>query len=102
FPQKIDVLCGLGIKKVACGTQFSVALTKDGKVYTFGQGELMVNSRNHNRPQQVSALSGVHIQDIAVGAEHTLVMSSTGDVYTWGSNSEGQVISRSLSLSNVL
>lgn len=36
--QKVDVLCGIGIKKVACGTQFSVALTKDGHVYTFGQG----------------------------------------------------------------
>lgn len=37
--QKVDVLCGIGIKKVACGTQFSVALTKDGHVYTFGQGK---------------------------------------------------------------
>jgi len=39
FFQKVDVLCGIGIKKVACGTQFSVALTKDGNVYTFGQGK---------------------------------------------------------------
>lgn len=38
--QKVEVLCGVGIKKVACGTQFSVALTKDGKVFTFGQGTL--------------------------------------------------------------
>lgn len=38
--QKVDVLCGIGINKVACGTQFSVALTKDGNVYTFGQGTL--------------------------------------------------------------
>ncbi len=36
--QKVDVLCGINIKKVACGTQFSVALTKDGRVFTFGQG----------------------------------------------------------------
>lgn len=39
-PQKVDVLCGISIKKVACGTQFSVALTKDGKVFTFGQGKV--------------------------------------------------------------
>lgn len=38
--QKVDVLCGISIKKVACGTQFSVALTKDGRVFTFGQGEV--------------------------------------------------------------
>uniref|UniRef100_A0A1A7WGI3 HECT-type E3 ubiquitin transferase n=1 Tax=Iconisemion striatum TaxID=60296 RepID=A0A1A7WGI3_9TELE len=94
-PQKVDVLCGIGIKKVACGTQFSVALTKDGKVYTFGQDRLIGlpegRARNHNRPQQVPVLSGIHIQDVAVGAEHTLVLSSSGDVYTWGSNSEGQL-----------
>ncbi|KAK7912664.1 hypothetical protein WMY93_012875 [Mugilogobius chulae] len=94
-PQKVDVLCGIGIKKVACGTQFSVALTKDGKVYTFGQDRLIGlpegRARNHNRPQQVPALSGVQVTDVAVGAEHSLVLSSTGDVYTWGSNSEGQL-----------
>ncbi|XP_064868559.1 probable E3 ubiquitin-protein ligase HERC1 isoform X2 [Oncorhynchus nerka] len=94
-PQKVDVLCGLGIKKVSCGTQFSVVLTKDGNVYTFGQDRLIGlpegRARNHNRPQVVPALSDVFIQDVAVGAEHTLVLSSTGEVYTWGSNSEGQV-----------
>ncbi|XP_056135403.1 probable E3 ubiquitin-protein ligase HERC1 isoform X2 [Lampris incognitus] len=94
-PQKVDVLCGIGIKKVACGTQFSVALTKDGNVFTFGQDRLIGlpegRARNHNRPQQVPSLAGIFIQDIAVGAEHTLVLSATGDVYTWGSNSEGQL-----------
>ncbi|KAF3830592.1 hypothetical protein GH733_004411 [Mirounga leonina] len=87
-PQKVDVLCGIGIKKVACGTQFSVALTKDGHVYTFGQEG---RARNHNRPQQVPVLAGVVIEDVAVGAEHTLALASTGDVYAWGSNSEGQL-----------
>ncbi|KAA0723274.1 putative E3 ubiquitin-protein ligase HERC1 [Triplophysa tibetana] len=94
-PQKVDVLCGIGIKKVACGTQFSVALTKDGNVYTFGQDRLIGlpegRARNHNRPQQVPALMGVFMEDVAVGAEHTLALSSTGDVYAWGSNSEGQL-----------
>ncbi|ELW71312.1 putative E3 ubiquitin-protein ligase HERC1 [Tupaia chinensis] len=94
-PQKVDVLCGIGIKKVACGTQFSVALTKDGHVYTFGQDRLIGlpegRARNHNRPQQVPVLAGVVIEDVAVGAEHTLALASTGDVYAWGSNSEGQL-----------
>ncbi|XP_060031692.1 probable E3 ubiquitin-protein ligase HERC1 [Erinaceus europaeus] len=94
-PQKVDVLCGIGIKKVACGTQFSVALTKDGRIYTFGQDRLIGlpegRARNHNRPQQIPVLAGVVIEDVAVGAEHTLALASTGDVYAWGSNSEGQL-----------
>lgn len=38
--QKVEPLCNKGIKKVCCGTQFSVALACDGHVYTFGQGEV--------------------------------------------------------------
>ena len=38
-PTKIEILSGLGIKKVACGTQFTVVLTFCGTVLTFGQGE---------------------------------------------------------------
>ncbi|GCB70606.1 hypothetical protein scyTo_0005723 [Scyliorhinus torazame] len=94
-PQKVDVLCGIGIKKVACGTQFSVALSKDGHVYTFGQDRLIGlpegRARNHNRPQLVPALGGVFVEEIVVGAEHTMGLSSPGDVYGWGSNSEGQL-----------
>ena len=37
-PSKIDTLCNVGIKKVCCGTQYTVALTKDGRVFTWGQG----------------------------------------------------------------
>lgn len=38
-PAKVDALSGLGVKKVACGAQFSVALTRDGCVFTWGQGD---------------------------------------------------------------
>lgn len=32
---QIDSLTGLGVIKVECGSQFSVALTKSGAVYTW-------------------------------------------------------------------
>lgn len=34
-PMKIDSLAGLGVIKVECGSQFSVALTRSGAVYTW-------------------------------------------------------------------
>ena len=37
-PTKVEALCGVGIKTIAAGTQFSVALTRDGRVFTWGQG----------------------------------------------------------------
>ena len=36
-PAEIEALRGIGVKRVLAGTQFSVVLTKAGKVYTFGQ-----------------------------------------------------------------
>ncbi|XP_030832727.1 probable E3 ubiquitin-protein ligase HERC1 isoform X3 [Strongylocentrotus purpuratus] len=95
YPQRIESLCNIGIKKVCCGTQYSVALTKDGRVFTFGQDRLTGLSENRarlaNRPQQVLALAGFFVEDIAVGSEHTVALTSTGDVWGWGSNSDGQL-----------
>ncbi|KAL4617326.1 putative E3 ubiquitin-protein ligase HERC1 [Arapaima gigas] len=95
YPQKVEGICNKGIKKVACGTQFSVALAMDGRVYTFGQERLIglpdSMLKNHNRPQVVPALEGMFVEDIAVGSEHVLALSSTGDVYAWGCNCEGQL-----------
>ncbi|MGH0184836.1 UNVERIFIED_CONTAM: hypothetical protein FKN15_017450 [Acipenser sinensis] len=95
YPQKVEQLCNKGIKKVACGTQFSIALLKDGHVYTFGQERLIglpeSMQKNHNHPQLVPALESVFVEDIAAGSEHMMALSSTGDVYTWGCNSEGQL-----------
>ncbi|KAK2888184.1 probable E3 ubiquitin-protein ligase HERC1 isoform X2 [Channa argus] len=95
YPQKVDQLCNKGIKKVGCGTQFSVALACDGHVYTFGQERLIglpdSMLKNKSCPQVVPALEGQFIEDVAVGCEHVLALSSTGDVYAWGCNSEGQL-----------
>ncbi|XP_028274446.1 probable E3 ubiquitin-protein ligase HERC1 isoform X2 [Parambassis ranga] len=95
YPQKVEQLCNKGIKKVCCGTQFSVVLACDGHVYTFGQERLIglpdSMLKNKSCPQVVPSLEGLFIEDIAVGCEHVLVLSSTGDVYAWGCNSEGQL-----------
>ncbi|KAM9735319.1 putative E3 ubiquitin-protein ligase HERC1 isoform 7-T8 [Menidia menidia] len=95
YPQKVENLCNKGIKKVCCGTQFSVALACDGHVYTFGQERLIglpdSMLKNKATPQVVPSLEGLFIEDIAVGCEHVLALSSTGDVYAWGCNSEGQL-----------
>ncbi|XP_073680135.1 probable E3 ubiquitin-protein ligase HERC1 [Garra rufa] len=95
YPQKVDALCNKGVKKVGCGTHFSVVLGKDGHVYTFGQERLIglpdSMLKNHNRPQIIPALEGVFIEDIAVGCEHILALSNTGDVYAWGCNCEAQL-----------
>ncbi|KAJ8681467.1 hypothetical protein QAD02_017254 [Eretmocerus hayati] len=94
-PMKIDSLAGLGVVKVECGSQFSVALTRSGAVYTWGKGDyhrLGHGTDDHvRRPRKVSALQGKKIACIATGSLHCVACSDKGEVYTWGDNDEGQL-----------
>uniref|UniRef100_A0A3B3D0M2 E3 ubiquitin-protein ligase HERC2 n=1 Tax=Oryzias melastigma TaxID=30732 RepID=A0A3B3D0M2_ORYME len=91
-PMKIDSLTGLGVVKVECGSQFSVALTKSGAVY--GKGDyhrLGHGSDDHvRRPRQVQGLQGKKVIAIATGSLHC-VCCTEDEVYTWGDNDEGQL-----------
>lgn len=94
-PMKIESLAGLGVIKVECGSQFSVALTRSGSVYTWGKGDyhrLGHGTVDHvRRPKKVAALQGKKIISIATGSLHCVACSDTGDVFTWGDNDEGQL-----------
>ncbi|KAL3879973.1 hypothetical protein ACJMK2_032247, partial [Sinanodonta woodiana] len=94
-PMRVDSLQGLGVFKVECGSQFSVALTKSGAVYTWGKGDyhrLGHGTDDHvRRPRRVSALQGKKIVDVACGSLHCVACTDNGEVYTWGDNDEGQL-----------
>ncbi|VEN50261.1 unnamed protein product [Callosobruchus maculatus] len=95
IPMKIESLAGLGVVKVECGSQFSVALTRSGSVYTWGKGDyhrLGHGSGDHvRRPKKVAALQGKKIVSIATGSLHCVACSDEGEVFTWGDNDEGQL-----------
>ncbi|MGH0174691.1 UNVERIFIED_CONTAM: hypothetical protein FKN15_000455 [Acipenser sinensis] len=94
-PMKIDSLTGVGVVKVECGSQFSVALAKSGAVYTWGKGDyhrLGHGSDDHvRRPRQVQGLQGKKVIAIATGSLHCVCCTEDGEVYTWGDNDEGQL-----------
>uniref|UniRef100_T1IYS2 HECT-type E3 ubiquitin transferase n=1 Tax=Strigamia maritima TaxID=126957 RepID=T1IYS2_STRMM len=94
-PMKIDSLAGLGVIKVECGSQFSVALTRSGGVYTWGKGDyhrLGHGTDDHvRRPRKVTSLQGKKVICIATGSLHCVACTDAGEVYTWGDNDEGQL-----------
>lgn len=92
---KIDSLSGQGVLKVECGSQFSIALTRGGCVYTWGKGDyhrLGHGTDEHvRRPKKVAALQGKKVVAIATGSLHCVACTEPGEVYTWGDNDEGQL-----------
>lgn len=89
------------ISRVFIGNQFTVALTYDGRVYTWGKrygGRLGHSKTDYGQnakiaaaiktiegpaeychiPKKICALDGKQIIDIAVGSSHCLAISSNG------------------------
>ncbi|KAL3913439.1 MAG: hypothetical protein SGILL_006493 [Bacillariaceae sp.] len=70
--------------QVACGGSHSLALTKDGKVYSWGVGELGALGRDSNGAliQQVPTLE--KIVQVEAGDSHSLFLDSEGNVFMCG------------------
>lgn len=89
-PILVESLQHVFIKKVAVnsGGKHCLALTADGEVYSWGEGEdgkLGHGNRiNYDRPKLIEALSGIGVVDIACGSAHSACITSAGHVLTWG------------------
>ncbi|XP_068628740.1 probable E3 ubiquitin-protein ligase HERC2 [Battus philenor] len=93
-PMNIERLNTLGVIQVECGAQFSLALTRDGEVWTWGKGDYFRLGHGLDahvrRPTLVEALRGHRVIHVAVGALHCLAVTSDNQVWAWGDNDHGQ------------
>ncbi|XP_012973177.1 probable E3 ubiquitin-protein ligase HERC6 isoform X2 [Mesocricetus auratus] len=95
-PMKIKALDGIKIIQVSCGHYHSLALSKDGQVFSWGsnaQGQLGLGKQSgaQAKPQKVKTLQGIPLAQVAAGGAHSFALSLTGTSYGWGSNSVGQL-----------
>ena len=92
---------GRQITKVAAGRHSSVALTADGRLYTWGYNRYGQLGRSTNagtdlpnwKPQQVNltSLETRTVKDVAVGSYHVLLLAHDQTVFTFGLNRNGQL-----------
>ncbi len=81
--------------QVAAGLDFSLALTSDGKVFSWGNnevGQLGLGSSQLGpkaAPAIVGGLNGV--EEISAGGRTAYARKTDGTLYAWGSNTMGQV-----------
>lgn len=96
-PLLVESLQHVFIKKVAVnsGGKHCLALTGEGEVYSWGEGEdgKLGHGNRHNcdRPKLIEALSGVGVVDIACGSAHSACITAAGHVMTWGKGRYGRL-----------
>jgi alpha-tubulin suppressor-like RCC1 family protein len=92
-PRLIAALNHVAVKQVAAGADHSMVLTRDGDVFTWGDGGSgrlgHGNTDSQLVPKQVESLSNV--MDIAAGWSHSLAVGEGGVVFKWGYNGFGQL-----------
>jgi hypothetical protein len=91
FPQSIR----LKVKTFAAGYAFTVVVTDDGKVYSFGVNEAGQLGHGHrfntHEPTLIEALREKHVVAVACGQQHCLALTADHQVYSWGLGVFGQL-----------
>lgn len=95
-PALVKSLEGLNIVQVECGGMHTVALTDDGKVYTWGcndEGGLGRVTSSTDGDEFIAGLvkemEGVNVVMVCAGDSHTMALSDNGIVYGWGTYRDG-------------
>ncbi|KAL2098053.1 hypothetical protein ACEWY4_007260 [Coilia grayii] len=84
------------VVQVTCGDHHSLALTKDGQLFTWGQnsnGQLGLGKGEPSTlsPQPLKSLAGIPLSQISAGGDHSFALSLSGAVFGWGKNTAGQL-----------
>ena len=83
------------VAKIQAGSAFALAVTADGKLFSWGRnnaGQLgHGDQRDRPAPALVEALADHEVHQVSVGKEHVIAITKDGLLFVWGSNSKGQL-----------
>ncbi|CAI9112202.1 OLC1v1012617C1 [Oldenlandia corymbosa var. corymbosa] len=88
LPKVLESAQLLDVLDIACGSTHALLVTKQGGVFSWGEGSggklgHGVETDIHN-PTLVDTLSGLSIKVVACGEYHSCALTAAGDLYTWG------------------
>ncbi|KAJ3110920.1 Regulator of chromosome condensation [Phlyctochytrium bullatum] len=85
-PKKLEYFLDKKIIDVAAGGLHNMALSEDGKLYSWGCNDQKALGRSGEEtvPLPVEGLDGVNIVQVVCGDSITAALSDEGNVYAWG------------------
>jgi len=90
---QVKALAGQRVLQVALGSRDAqtLALTEDGTVYSWGDGDFGKLGRGGsdgcNVPHVIDRLNGLGVSQIECGAQFSLALTKSGQVWTWSASS---------------
>lgn len=98
IPKKVKTLDGEDIAVLSSSDMHSAALTSNGKLYTWGKGDLKTHEFSKLGYEDVAVqvtprqiLSSVTCVDVATSNNHTAVATNDGSLFTFGQGADGQL-----------
>ncbi|TDH73138.1 uncharacterized protein CCR75_008441 [Bremia lactucae] len=86
---------GVPIATVECGEFHTVALTRDGEIWAWGNGEYgrLGNGESDTCevPEPIEFFANNNIVSIAAGRDFSFALTDKGELYSWGGNSHNQL-----------
>lgn len=94
--QKQQIQHNVGhVSQIACGSGHILNLTRDGNVFSQGNGQYcntgLGGSSSSGQLSLLRSLSDKNVVQIACGTSHSLVLTDQGNLYAWGRGFEGQL-----------
>ena len=94
-PTFVRAFTGVKVKRISCGFRHMMALTAQGKVYTWGCGKLgrlgHGDEADQINPKEVEDLGKLQVTAICCGAAHSVIAASDARTFCWGANDCGQL-----------
>ncbi|OWY98135.1 hypothetical protein PHMEG_00031171, partial [Phytophthora megakarya] len=90
-PSVVGDLRGLYMSSVACGEYHSLALSSDGRVFSWGCNKYGKLGWAMDMKSRIGSGERYVVRRIAAGKDHSLAISSDGAGFTWGRGDSGQL-----------
>jgi len=96
LPINVFSLNKLQIKHIACGWQHCLALSAEGRAFSWGcgdEGQLgLGDNSSKNLPAEIKFFENMFIVDIICGHSQSAAITSDNVLYTWGHNSDCRIM----------
>ena len=93
LPKKVEAFADQRVVAVLAGGYHSLALTADGAVWSWGDGDCgKLGHSDEQRqllPKKIEAFAGRHVAAVAAGSQHSLAITADDAVFAWGKGVRG-------------